>query len=241
HNEANGEENRDGENYNRSWNCGVEGPTDDSKILALRAQQKRNFLATLFVSQGVPMLLAGDEMGRTQRGNNNGYCQDNETSWLDWGLRGANELLVAFVERLTELRRTHPVVRRRTFFQGRSIIGPEIKDIVWLNPDGREMSDAEWGQSFVRCLGMCLAGRALDEQDERGRPLVDDDLLILINAHHEEIPFALPTLDGSNGWQALIDTNYDSGFAPEARFRPGEAYPLQGRSVALLLQPRTAT
>jgi isoamylase len=239
HNEANGEGNHDGESHNRSWNCGVEGPTDDPQIRALRARQKRNLLATLFLSQGVPMLLSGDEIGRTQRGNNNAYCQDNETSWLDWGLRAANELLVAFVERLTELRRTHPVLRRRTFFQGRSIIGPEIKDIVWLNPDGREMSDAEWGQSFVRCLGMCLAGRALEEQDERGRPLVDDDLLILFNAHHEVIPFTLPTLDGSNGWQALIDTNHDSGFAPDARFPPGEAYPLQGRSVALLLQPRT--
>ncbi len=239
HNEANGEENRDGESHNRSWNCGAEGPTADPAIRTLRARQKRNFLATLFVSQGVPMLLHGDEMGRTQRGNNNAYCQDNELSWLDWSLREANGWLIAFVQRLTELRRGHPVLRRRSFFQGRRIIGPGIKDIVWLNPDGREMSDAEWGQSFVRCLGMCLAGRALDEQDERGRGVVDDDLLILLNAHHEAIPFALPSLDGASGWHAVIDTHYDSGFAPDARHAPGEFYPLEGRSVALLLQPRT--
>ena len=239
HNEANGEENRDGESHNRSWNCGVEGPTDDPAILALRARQKRNLLATLFLSQGVPMLLHGDEMGRTQRGNNNAYCQDNEISWVDWSLRDANKLLIGFVQRLTELRRSHPVLRRRSFFQGRSIIGPDIKDIVWLNPDGREMSDEEWGQAFVRCLGMCLSGRALEEEDDRGRPIVDDDLLVLINAHHEAIPFSLPSLDGPNAWQALIDTNYDSGFAPEARHAPGELYPLQGRSVALLVQSRS--
>jgi len=239
HNEANGEENRDGESHNRSWNCGVEGPTDDPVIRALRARQKRNLLATLFLSQGVPMLLGGDEMGRTQKGNNNAYCQDNEVSWVDWSLRAANAGLIEFVRRLTGLRRTHTVLRRRSFFQGRSIIGPGIKDIVWLNPDGREMSDAEWDQAFVRCLGMCLPGRALEEKDERGRPLVDDDLLVLINAHHEEIPFSLPSLDGAPGWEAVVDTHYDSGIAPEARHAPGTLYPLQGRSVALLAQPRT--
>ena len=236
HNEANGEENRDGESHNRSWNCGAEGPTDDPEILALRARQKRNFFATLFVSQGVPMVLHGDEMGRTQRGNNNAYCQDNDLSWLDWSLRDKNESLITFVQRLTELRRLHPMLRRRTFFQGRNIIGPDIKDILWLNPDGREMSDAEWGQSFVRCLGMCLVGRALEEHDERGRPVVDDDLLVLINAHHEEIPFSLPALGGDGGWEGVIDTNFDSGFAPEVQHQPGELYPLQGRSVALLIR-----
>jgi len=239
HNEANGEDNRDGESHNRSWNCGVEGPTDDPAIVSLRMRQKRNLLATLFLSQGVPMLLHGDEMGRTQHGNNNAYCQDNEVSWLDWSLREKNDWLITFVQRLTELRRTHPVLRRRNFFQGRSIIGPESKDIVWLNPDGREMSDAEWGQSFVRCLGICLVGRALDEQDERGRPITDDDLLVLLNAHHEEIPFLLPNLDGASGWEVLIETRYDAGWPPErVRLQPGELYPLQGRSVALLAQLR---
>ncbi|HET9763495.1 MAG TPA: glycogen debranching enzyme GlgX, partial [Casimicrobiaceae bacterium] len=235
---ANGEDNRDGESHNRSWNCGVEGPTEDPEILALRARQKRNLLATLFLSQGVPMLLHGDEMGRTQGGNNNAYCQDNEISWLDWSLREKNQPLIAFVQRLTELRREHPVLRRRRFFQGRRIIGPDVKDIVWLNPDGREMTDQEWGQAFVRCLGMCLAGLALEEVDERGRAVVDDDLLVLLNAHHEEIPFALPALAEGNGWQAILDTHYDSGFAPDVRHQPGEQYPLQGRSVALLVQFR---
>jgi glycogen operon protein len=239
HNEANGEENRDGEANNRSWNCGVEGPTDDPAILALRARQKRNLLATLFLSQGVPMLLAGDELGRTQRGNNNAYCQDNETSWLDWSLREPNEALIAFVQKLSQLRRGHPALRRRSFFQGRRIIGPDIKDIVWLNPDGHEMSDTEWDQSFVRCLGMILAGRALEEQNERGRVLVDDDLLVLLNAHHESIPFALPTFNGSTLWRAVIDTHYDSGLAPETDYDAGKQYPLQGRSAALLVQFRS--
>ena len=239
HNEANAEDNRDGDSNNRSWNCGVEGPTDDPAILALRARQKRNLLATLFLSQGVPMLLVGDEMGRTQRGNNNAYCQDNETSWLDWNLREKYEPLIAFVQRLAQLRSHHPVLRRRSFFQGRRIIGPDVKDIVWLNPDGKEMSDEEWGQPFVRCLGMCLAGRAIEEQDGRGRPIVDDDLLVLLNAHHEPIPFALPPFNGATRWNAVIDTQHDSGLAPNAQYGAGEHYPLQGRSVALLMQFRT--
>jgi glycogen operon protein len=238
HNEANGEDGHDGETHNRSWNCGVEGPTDDAAILALRAQQKRNLLATLFVSQGVPMLLAGDEMGRTQRGNNNAYCQDNELSWLDWSLREGNESLVNFVGRLAQIRRRHPLLRRRSFFQGRRIVGPDIKDIVWLNPDGREMSDQEWGQSFARCLGMYLAGRAIDEHNGRGRALIDDDLLILMNAHHEAIPFTLPGFQEPARWHAVLDTHHDSGLAPDGRFAANEVYPLQGRSFALLIQFR---
>jgi glycogen operon protein len=237
HNEANGEDNHDGEIYNRSWNCGVEGSTEDAAILALRARQKRNLLATLFLSQGVPMLLAGDEMGRTQLGNNNAYCQDNEISWVNWTLREKNEQLIAFVQQLAHLRRSHPLLRRQSFFQGRQIIGPDIKDIVWLNPDGKEMSNEEWGQSFVRCLGVYLAGRAIDEQDEHGRPLVDDDLLILMNAHHEAIPFTLPAFDDTR-WHVVLDTHQESGLAAEAGFGGGEAYPLQGRSVALLMQFR---
>jgi glycogen operon protein len=238
HNEANGEENRDGESNNHSWNCGVEGPTEDPAILALRARQKRNLLATLFMSQGVPMLLGGDEMSRTQRGNNNAYCQDNEVSWLDWSLRERNESLIAFVRRLAEARRQHPLLRRRSFFQGRRIVGPESKDIVWLNPDGREMSDQEWDQSFARCLGMLLAGQAIDEQDVRGQKVIDDDLLILMNAHHEQIPFTLPDQQGGARWQAQLDTDFDTGFAPEGSFGSRDAYPLQGRSFALLIRFR---
>jgi glycogen operon protein len=239
HNEGNGEDNHDGETYNRSWNCGVEGPTDDPVILALRARQKRNLLATLFMSQGVPMVLAGDEMSRTQSGNNNAYCQDNEISWLDWSLRDRSGQLIDFVRGLAELRRRHPLLRRRSFFQGRSIVGPEIKDIVWLNPDGHEMSDQEWGQSFARCLGMVLAGRAIDEQDHRGQPLSDDDLLILMNAHHEPIPFTLSGSQEMPPWHAMLDTHHDSGLAPEGGFKGGEVYPLQGRSFVLLIRFRS--
>jgi glycogen operon protein len=240
HNEANGEDNRDGESYNRSWNCGVEGPTDDPAILALRAKQKRNLLATLFLSQGVPMLLAGDELGRTQRGNNNAYCQDNEISWIDWSLRERNAELVAFVEFLARLRREHPLLRRRSFFQGRRIIGPEIKDIVWLTPDGREMSNEEWGQSFARCLGVLLAGQAIDEQDERGRRVVDDDLLVLMNAHHEEVPFTLPRIENTAPWVPVLDTRLTAEPVAEDRLGAGAVYPLQGRSLALLVHARRA-
>jgi glycogen operon protein len=177
-------------------------------------------------------------MSRTQRGNNNAYCQDNDLSWLDWSLRERNGQLIDFVRGLAELRRRHPLLRRRSFFQGRSIVGPEIKDIVWLNPDGHEMSDQEWGQSFARCLGMVLAGRAIDEQDHRGQPLIDDDLLILMNAHHEAIPFTLPGPQEAAPWHAMLDTHHDSGLAPEGRFRASEIYPLQGRSFVLLIRFR---
>ena len=185
HNEANLEDNRDGTDNNLSWNCGAEGPTDDEAINALRARQKRNLLATLLLSQGVPMLVAGDEMGRTQGGNNNAYCQDNAISWLDWEHTDAE--LVAFVRRLIGLRRSHPVFHRRHFFQGQSIHGAEIKDIHWLKPDGTDMSDHEWGHEFARCLGVYLSGEALTERDRRGHPLRDDNFLVLFNAHHDTL------------------------------------------------------
>jgi isoamylase len=234
HNEANLEGNRDGESHNRSWNCGVEGHTDEPAVSALRAMQVRNLLATLLLSQGVPMLLAGDEMGRTQQGNNNAYCQDNEISWLDWSLREKNGDLIAFVQRLVQLRNRHPLFRRRSFFQGRPIKGGETKDIVWLNPNGREMSDAEWNQSFARSLGVYMAGHAMDEVDEHGRPVTDQDLLILINAHHEEIPFTLPADGGTSCWEVLLDTHQQAGLADGGRYRAGESYPSKGRSFALL-------
>jgi isoamylase len=233
HNEANGEGNRDGENRNLSWNCGVEGPTDDPQVLALRARQKRNFLATLLLSQGVPMLSAGDEIGRTQGGNNNAYCQDNEVSWVDWGR--ADQELLAFARKLIELRREHPVLRRHNFFQGRGIKGGGIKDIVWLNPRGHEMSDAEWNQSFARCLGLYLAGEAMDETDERGRPLADDNFLLLLNAHHEEVPFRLPANHDRGHWEVLVDTGQEVG---EGGFQGRKPYPLQGRSLVLLRRLR---
>lgn len=236
HNEANLEDNQDGSNNNLSWNCGVEGETEDSAINALRARQKRNLLGTLLLSQGIPMLLAGDEIGRTQKGNNNPYCQDNEITWTDWHLDEAKEKLLAFVQRLVSLRRDHPVFRRRHFFQGRSIHGTAIRDILWLNPDGREMTEEEWNQHYARCLGVYLAGEGVDETDERGRPVTDASFLLLFNAHYEEIPFALPQLAGSSRWRALLDTAYEEGLTPDGEFTAGRSYPLQGRSLALLQQ-----
>src|ERR1700684_2665389 len=185
HNEANGEENRDGNNDNRSWNCGAEGPTDDPNILALRAKQKRNLLATLLLSQGIPMIYAGDEIGHTQMGDNNAYCQDNPISWLSWVLQPADRDLLAFVQRIINLRKRHPVLHRRRFFQGRPIKGANVKDVLWLNPAGNEMSEDQWRDPSVRCMGMFLSGQGLDETDERGRNLGDENFLILLNAHHE--------------------------------------------------------
>ncbi len=184
HNEANGEDNRDGTDNNRSWNCGVEGPTDDPAVNALRAQQKRNFLATLFLSQGVPMMLAGDAIGHTQNGNNNAYCQDNEISWIDWDPAAIDKSLLSFVQKLITLRKSHPVFRRRNFFQGRAIKGVGVKDILWLRPDGREMTDDEWNADSARSLGVFMSGQGLDEVDERGQPLRDQNFLMLMNAHH---------------------------------------------------------
>ncbi|TXF11985.1 glycogen debranching protein GlgX [Pelomicrobium methylotrophicum] len=236
HNEANLEGNRDGHNHNLSWNCGVEGETDDPAINALRARQKRNLLATLLLSQGVPMLLAGDEICRTQRGNNNAYCQDNEISWIDWHLTEPKQKLLAFVQRLVALRREHPVFRRRHFFQGRPIHGTGVKDILWLNPDGREMTEEEWNQHHARCLGVYLAGEGLTETDERGRPITDANFLVLFNAHHEEIPFTLPRLAGGSRWLSVLDTAYEEGLAWDGVYMAGTPYPLQGRSLALLQQ-----
>jgi isoamylase len=234
HNQANLEDNWDGEGHNQSWNCGVEGLADDPGVLALRARQKRNLLATLLLSQGVPMLLAGDEFGRTQQGNNNAYCQDNEISWLDWD--HADTELLTFVRQLIALRHSHPAFRRRNFFQGRAIKGSGIKDIVWLNPNGREMSDQEWNQSFARCLGMVLAANSMDDLDERGKPLTNGTFLLLFNAHHEDIPFLLPANGTGSRWEAMIDTSFPGGPVEGERFPAHKPYPLQGRSLALLRQ-----
>ena len=234
HNEANGESNRDGTDNNLSWNTGVEGPTDDDAIRTLREQRKRNFMATLLLSQGVPMLVAGDEIGRTQNGNNNPYCQDNAVSWIDWTLSSDSQALLAFVQRMIALRAQHPVFHRRHFFEGRPLRGTNIKDILWLKPDGAEMTEQEWSQDFARCLGVYLEGEALDEVDARGRPVVDDGFLVLFNAHHEPVPFTLPRLSPGH-WRPLIDTVQPDGLADAATFQPGDLYPLQGRALALLL------
>jgi isoamylase len=234
HNEANGEENRDGHNENISWNWGVEGLTDDTKVLALRARQQRNFLATLILSQGVPMLLAGDEISRTQQGNNNAYCQDNEISWLDWQLDRQRRELLAFTRLLIDLRQTHPVLRRRKFFQGSSLRGSEVKDLTWFRPDGKEMTDEDWGNAFARCLGLRLAGDAIDEADDRGSRINDDTLLILLNAHHEAIPFVLPAHRARIRWELVLDTREPTGKRRQRPLRGGEAYELEPRSLVLL-------
>jgi len=239
HNEANGEDNRDGHDNNLSWNCGAEGPTDDPAVRRLRELQKRNMLATLLLSQGVPMLAAGDEIGRTQGGNNNAYCQDSEISWLDWDLDADKRRLLEFARRMIGLRRAHPVFRRRDFFQGRPIHGTEVKDIIWLKPDGTEMSADEWEHDFARCLGVYLAGEALNETDARGRPVEDESFLVLFNAHHEEIAFRLPDYGGGN-WSALLDTAHEDGLAPDGVLEPAAEYPLRGRSLALLRHDRAA-
>jgi glycogen operon protein len=225
-NEANLEDNRDGAADNRSWNGGVEGPAEDPSIRSLREKQKRNLLATLLFSQGVPLLLAGDEMGRTQHGNNNAYCHDSELSWIDWALDADAQALVDFTRRLIALRNAHPLFRRRTWFRGRAEHAPELKDVLWLNYQGIEMTEAEWTRSSARCLGVLLSGRGLSERDAHGAPVEDQDLLLLLNSNPGDVPFPLP----SGRWNLLLDTAVEK---PEFE----KTYPLQGRSLALLAKP----
>lgn len=234
HNEANGEDNRDGHNENLSWNCGAEGPSTDSEIIRLRERQKRNFLASLLLSQGVPMICAGDEIGRTQHGSNNAYCQDNELSWLDWKLDQRGRNLLAFTCHLIELSRRHPVLRRRRFFQGRRIRGSEVKDLSWFRPDGKEMGDDDWNDSSARTLGLRLAGDAIEVVDSRGERIVDDTLVLLLNAHHATVPFTLPAHRAGVRWELILDTREPAGRRRRRPMKGGEAYDLEGRSVALL-------
>jgi isoamylase len=238
HNEANGENNRDGNNDNRSWNCGAEGPTDDPEIQALRAKQKRNLLATLLLSQGVPMIYAGDAIGHTQMGNNNAYCQDNPVSWLSWVPQTEDRNLLAFVQRMINLRKRHPVFRRRRFFQGRPIKGADVKDVLWLNSSGKEMSEDEWRDPSVSCLGMFLAGQGLDETDERGRKIGDENFLVLLNAHHEDVAFTLPASHLGARWSGWMDTSREGGLRLVETYDTGTAYPLQARSLVVLMERR---
>ncbi|HKF75249.1 MAG TPA: glycogen debranching protein GlgX [Candidatus Dormibacteraeota bacterium] len=228
HNQANGEDNRDGESYNRSWNCGTEGPTQDPEIRALRERQKRNFLATLLLSQGVPMISGGDEIGRTQRGNNNAYCQDNEISWFDWENQDVD--LLGFVTRLIRLRREHPVFRRRRWFQGQEIRGEERIDIAWFKPDGGQMTQHDWRNGFARSLGVFMNGEEIASPDERGRRLRDDSFFLLLNAHDQPLRFVLPRGPFGRRWMRVLDTA-----DPLPRFyRAGGQVPVAGRSLALL-------
>jgi len=231
HNEANGEENRDGESHNRSWNCGVEGPTDESEVLYLRTRQKRNFLTTLLLSQGVPMLLGGDETGRTQQGNNNAYCQDNEISWYDW--EGADEDLLVFCRKLIGYRKDHPVFRRRRWFQGRPIHGSEVKDIAWFTLEGDPMAEEDWGQGYAKSLGIFLNGATIPNPNPRGGPINDDDFYLIFNAHHEPLNFTIPGADWGELWVKELDTEigWDE---QEEFFKAGDQIPLQARSLVVL-------
>jgi glycogen operon protein len=230
HNEANLEGNASGEDHNRSWNCGIEGPTGDPGVLARRARQKRNFLATLFLSQGVPMLLHGDERGRTQDGNNNAYAQDNDLSWMDW--EHPDEDLLDFTRRLIRLRRKHPVFRRRRWFQGQPIRGIGVNDIGWFTPDGVAMSEDHWTTSYAKSLSVFLNGLGIRTPDPRGNPVKDRSFLLLFNAHHEALPFTIPESDLFVRWSRVLDT---AGDAPgEEVLTAGGEIVVQGRSLVVL-------
>ncbi|HEY3569794.1 MAG TPA: glycogen debranching protein GlgX [Thermoanaerobaculia bacterium] len=235
HNEANGEENRDGESHNRSWNCGAEGPTDDPEVNALRARQQRNFLATLFLSQGIPMLLGGDEMGRTQEGNNNAYCQDNEISWLDW--ETVDEGLLRFTARLIAFRREHPVFRRRRWFLGTRIRGEGVRDIGWFRPDGELMSDEDWSHGFAKSLGVFLNGDAIPSLDPRGGRVTDDSFHLLFNAHHEPLPFRLPNRpEWGERWEKVLDTSDRVPQEDGEIYGAGSEVPVAARGVVVLMR-----
>ncbi|MBB3674563.1 glycogen debranching protein GlgX [Modestobacter versicolor] len=234
HNEANGEDNNDGESHNRSWNCGVEGDTDDPEILALRAQQRRNFIASLMLSQGVPMLLHGDELGRTQRGNNNGYCQDDEITWINW--EDVDEGLLEFTKLVTKLRTDHPTFRRRRFFHGRPVRreeGDPVQDIAWLTPGGDVMDDDDWDVGFAKSLAMYLNGHGIRETDERGEDVVDDCFYLAFNAHHEPIDFTLPSSDYAEGWTVVVDTA-ELGEVEPLQVKAGETLTVAARATVVL-------
>jgi isoamylase len=231
HNEANGDNNDDGESHNRSWNCGVEGDTDDADVLELRARQKRNFLTTLFLSQGVPMISHGDELGRTQGGNNNGYCQDNEVTWIHWDK--VDQALLAFTRRLAGLRREHPVFRRRRFFDGRPVRrGEQMPDIVWFTPDGREMTEDDWESGFGRSIAAYLNGDGIPDTDARGERVTDDAFLLCFSAHDEAIDFTVPGPDYCPAWRIVVDTMDDT--VHDTAVSPGQTIPVGPRAIVVL-------
>ncbi|MEW6491391.1 MAG: glycogen debranching protein GlgX [Cyanobacteriota bacterium] len=234
HNEANKEGNRDGESHNRSWNCGAEGPTDNLEVLQLREKQRRNFLATLFLSQGVPMLLYGDEMGRTQGGNNNAYCQDSKISWIDWDLAVGNADLLKFTSELIYFRRQHPVFHRRKWFQGRPIHGSSVSDIAWLNPDGGKMTQEQWDVGYAKSLGVFLNGHGITAVGPHGERIIDDDFLLFFNAHYEIMEFAIPTTLKDKQWAAVIDTKEPRFLNQENIFTGDQLVPVTERSLVVL-------
>jgi len=231
HNEANLEGNKDGESNNNSWNCGAEGPTNEPDIINLRNRQKRNFLATLFLSMGVPMLLAGDECGRTQRGNNNAYCQDNDISWLDWENMDAD--LLEFTKKVINLRKKHPVFSSPNWFQGKAIKGKDLTDIAWFMPDGSEMLDADWNKSYAKSLGVFLNGHGINARDKKGKKIIDDDFYIIFNAHYEPLTFTLPGKKWGNPWQIIFDTSDNFVEESELYYGAGDPIFVEARSVVL--------
>jgi len=238
-NDANGEDNRDGSSDNHSWNCGAEGPTDDAGIRALRERQKRNLLATLLFSQGTPMIVAGDEFGRTQNGNNNAYCQDNEISWVDWEIDADGHALTDFLRKLTTLRHALPVLRRGRFLTGEFDETLQVSDVRWLSPAGVDLTPEQWGDASMRCFGLVIDGRA--RATGIRRPASDATLLLVVNAHHDVVDFTLPEIPGNDQWSCLIDTNVPiREDLPD--FESGDVYLVTGRSLLLFaLHSRGAT
>jgi glycogen operon protein len=233
HNEANGEDNKDGEDFNRSWNCGVEGPTDDPEILNLRKRQVRNFLTTLFISQGVPMLLAGDEFGRTQGGNNNAYCQDNEISWIDW--KKLDQELLDFTRQLIQMTVKHPTFRRRKWFQGIPIKGRDITDIGWFLPEGTEMTEKHWEETYAKSLAVFLHGEGIHSKDEKGNKIIDDSFYLMFNGHYETVDFKLPDSKWGAEWEKMLDTSDKRGFVKEdSGYKSESVITLEQRSIVIM-------
>ncbi len=236
HNNTNGEDNKDGSDNNMSWNCGAEGPTDDENIINLREQQKRNFITTLFLSQGVPMLLGGDELSHTQQGNNNGYCQDNEISWFDWNLDDRKKEFLDFTKKIIHFMHDHPAFRRRKFLKGEIIDDSETKDIQWLRPDGNEITEEEWQAPDTKTLGFILSGDALDEYNEKGEPRVDDTFLVWINFHHEKVECTVPSAIQGATWEAVISTDLGVNTYGETILPAGDTFDLPARSIVVLVK-----
>jgi isoamylase len=234
HNLANGEDNRDGTDANYAWNCGAEGPSPNPSIIRLRTQQRRNLMATLLLSQGIPMILAGDEMGFSQGGNNNAYCQDNETSWIDWA--SVDEDMLAFTRALIKLRSDHPILRRARFFKGQPVVGSGLNDITWLTPEGRPMTPGDWQVPFARSLAFVLNGEACAMDGAAGRSQRDETFFIMMNAHHEAIPYVLPPEETGQLWELLIDTSLPHGLGHGQMCEAGETYPLNAWSLAVLVR-----
>jgi glycogen operon protein len=235
HNETNAEDNNDGESHNRSWNCGAEGPTDNETIKALRARQKRNFIATLFLSQGVPMLVAGDEIGRTQHGNNNAYCQDNEISWLNWA--EADKDLLEFTKKLITLRNRHSVFSRKNWFKGIAAEDSNIEDIAWFLPAGARMEEHHWAEHYAKSVAIYLSGQGIHSVDSEGKPVVDDNFYLIFNAHDDGVDYKVPTEAYGDHWTSIIDTSKEAG-PGQQEFKPGDTIHVEGRSVVLLQNER---